>query len=308
MTETAAARGHDSRYGYGVACLLTATLFTSTAGIILRLIEQADGWQVLFYRSVSFVAVLLGYIAIRQRGQTLQAFRAVGGPGLVVAVALATAFATFILALRETTVANVVFITGTTPFFAALFAWLALREPVRPAVWLAMAVAFCGLVIMLGGGLARGTMTGNLLALTCCLCFAVTLVAMRRGKAVDMLPAVCLAGVLVALVSAAMVESFRISAHDLALAVILGVVQLGFQYILVTAGSRHVPAAEIALIGRTVMVLGPLWVWIGVGEVPSQATLIGGAIVLAAVLGQAFWSLRPGAAARRNNGCPVGPS
>ena len=298
MAETAATGGYDSRYGYGIACLLTATLFTSTAGILLRLIEQADGWQVLFYRSVSFVAVLLGYIVLRHRGRSLQAFRAVGRPGLVVAVALAAAFSTFILALLETTVANVLFITSSTPFFAALFAWLALREPVRRAVWLAMAAAFCGIAIMVAGGLARGTLTGNLLALICCLCFAVALVSMRRGKAVDMLPAVCLAGVLVALVSAAMVESFRISAHDLALAVTLGVVQLALQYILVTAGSRHVPAAEIALIGRTVVVLGPLWVWIGVGEVPSQATSIGGAIVVAAVVGQAVWLLRAGAAAR----------
>ena len=288
----------SEKYAQGVACLLTATLFTSTAGIILRLVEQADGWQVLFYRSVSFVAVLLAYIVLRQRRRTLQAFRAVGWPGLATAVALATAFSAFVLALLETTVANVLFITGTSPFFAALFAWLVLREPVRWAVWLAMAAAFCGIAITVAGGLARGSVTGNLLALLCCLCFAMALVAMRRGKAVDMLPAVCLAGVLVALLSALFVDSFAVTAHDLALAVTLGVVQLGFQYILVTAGSRHVPAAEIALIGRIVIVLGPLWVWLGVGEVPSQTTLIGGAIVLAAVIGQAAWTLRPGAGTR----------
>lgn len=295
MTEAVGARAHDSRYGFGVACLLTATLFTSLAGILLRLMEQADAWQILFYRSLSFVVVLLGWIAYRHGRATPQAFRAVGRPGLVVAVALGAAFVTFIVALLQTTVANVVFINGSTPFFAALFAWLALREPVRPVVWLAMAAAFCGIAIMFAGGVAHGTLEGNLLALACCVSFAITLVAMRRGKAVDMLPAVCLAGVLVALVAALMVESFRISPHDLMLAVILGVVQLGLQYILVTTGSRHVPAAEIALIGRTVIVLAPLWVWIGVGEVPATATLIGGAIVLAAVVGQALWSLRPNA-------------
>jgi drug/metabolite transporter (DMT)-like permease len=295
MSEAVGARFHDSRYGFGVACLLTATLFTSLAGILLRLMEEADAWQVLFYRSLSFVVVLLGWLVYRHGRGTPRAFRAVAWPGAVVAVTLAISFATFILALLETTVANVVFINGGTPFFAALFAWLALREPVRPVVWLAMAAAFCGIAIMFAGGVARGTLTGNLLALICSLSFAVTLVAMRRGKAVDMLPAVCLAGVLVVVIAAPLVESFRISAHDLALAVILGVVQLALQYILVTTGSRHVPTAEIALIGRTVIVLAPLWVWIGVGEVPTTATLIGGAIVLLAVVGQAFWSLRPNA-------------
>ena len=292
MSSTGATHAHDSRYGFGIACLLTATLFTSLAGILLRLMEEADGWQVLFYRSVSFVAVLLAFIVCRQRGETLLAFRAIGRPGLLVAVTLTLSFITFIMALLQTTVANVVFINGGTPLFAALFGWLALRETVRRRVWLAMAGAFLGIAIMVGGGIERGALTGNLLALICSVSFAVTLVAMRRGKAVDMLPAVCLTGVLVAMISALFVDSFRVSAHDLALAVILGVVQLGFQYILVTTGSRHVPAAEIALIGRTVIVLAPLWVWIGVGEVPSFYTLIGGAIVLAAVLAHALAALR----------------
>lgn len=292
MTSETASRAHDSRYGFGIACLLTATLFTSLAGILLRLMEQADGWQILFYRAVSFVIVLLAFIAYQHRGGTLQAFREVGWAGLAVAVALGIAFMAFIMALLQTTVANVVFINGGTPFFAALFGWLLLRERVRGAVWIAMAGAFLGIAIMFGGGIGQGTLTGNLLALINCLCFALTLVAMRLGKSRDMLPAVCLAGLLVVVVSAFFVDSFRIGPHDLALAVTLGVVQLGFQYILVTTGSRHVPAAEMALIGRTVIVLAPLWVWIGVGEVPSTTTLIGGAIVLTCVFGQALWTLR----------------
>ena len=291
MTSETTSRAHDSRYAFGIACLLTATLFTSLAGILLRLMDQADGWQILFYRAVSFLVVLLAFIAYQHRGGTLQAFRAVGWPGLGVTIALGIAFIAFIMALLETTVANVVVINGATPFFAALFGWLLLRERVRGVVWLAMAGAFLGIAIMFGGGLERGTLTGNLLALINCLCFSLTLVAMRVGKSRDMLPAVWLAGLLVAVVSALFVETFRISAHDLALCVTLGVVQLGFQYILVTTGSRHVPAAEIALIGRTVMVMAPLWVWVGVGEVPSTATLIGGAIVLTSVFGQAFWTL-----------------
>ena len=118
----AAAASEAKSYRFGLLCLFSATLFTSLAGVILRFVEAADGWQVLFYRSLAFVAVLLLFLVWRHRGATARAFRAVGWPGMAVALALSPAFILFILALLETTVANVVFILSLSPFFAALFA------------------------------------------------------------------------------------------------------------------------------------------------------------------------------------------
>lgn len=101
-------------------------------------------------------------------------------------------------------------------------------------------------------------------------------------------------------VSGGLAESLRISGHDLLIAVTLGVVQLAFQYILITTGSRYVPAAEVALLGRTATGLAPIWVWIGVGEVPSNITLIGGAVVLSVVAVHSVYGLnaRPAEPAR----------
>ena len=294
-SETAASDRADD-YRRGLIYLFTATLFTSIAGVLLRLIEQADGWQVLFYRSLAFVAVLLLFLVWRHQGATARAFRVVGRPGLVTALALSPAFILFILALLETTVANVVFILSLSPFFAALFAWLALGEAVSRATILAMALSLLGVGFMFGDGLVAGTLLGNWFALGACLSYSLALVAMRKGRAVDMLPAVCLAGVLTAGVSGliAVLTSpgrLAIGPTDLSLALVLGVVQLGFQYILVTAGTRSVPVAEVALIGRLTLVLAPLWVWLMVDEVPSDLTLIGGTIVLAAVMGHGLWAL-----------------
>ena len=286
-------------YRFGILCLFTATFFTSLAGVILRHVEAADGWQVLFYRSAALVATLLVFLCWRHGAKTGRAFRAVGAPGLAVAVFLGSAFILFIFALLETTVANVVFTLGLSPFFAALFAWLVLREPVGRSTLAAMALAFVGIAFMVGDGLAAGSLLGNLLALVCCLCYAAALVAMRKGRAVDMLPAVCLAGLFAALVSAVAAGGLVVSPRDLGLAAALGVVQLGFQYILVITGTRSVPAAEVALIGRLVLVLGPLWVWLAVDEVPSGLSLAGGAVVLAAVLAH-------GAAALRRAAPPAG--
>jgi len=270
-------------YRFGLVCLVTATFFTSLAGVLLRHVEAADGWTILFYRALAFVVALGLFITWRHGQHTTSAFRDIGRAGLGIAVFLGAAFMLFIFALLKTTVANAVFTVSLSPFFAALFAWLALKEAVRPATLGTMVVALVGVGFMFGDGLAAGTWIGNLLAFVCCLCYSAGLVAMRGGRGRDMLPAVCLAGVVAALVSGIIAPGFAIGGHDLAIAIALGVVQLAFQYILVTTGTRYVPAAEVALVGRLALILAPLWVWLTVGEVPGTLALVGGAIVLAAV-------------------------
>ena len=298
MTGRAESAAEAAAYRRGLSLMFTATLFTSIAGVVLRLVEDADGWQVLFYRSAALVLTLLPFIAWRYGTRAGAAFRAVGRSGLMVAVCLAGAFSLFIFALLETTVANVVFTVGLSPFFAAIFAWVVLREALARSTLAAMAVSVAGIALMVGDGLARGTLLGNALALGACLCYAAALVAMRKGQAVDMIPAVCLAGLLAAVVAAVMAPNgLAVSGRDLGLAATLGVVQLGFQYILLTVAIRHVPAAEVALIGRASLVLAPIWVWLGVGEVPSALTLAGGAVIFLAITSHGVLAIRRSRAA-----------
>ncbi len=298
MTGRAESAAEAAAYRRGLSLMFTATLFTSIAGVVLRLVEDADGWQVLFYRSAALVLTLLPFIAWRYGTRAGAAFRAVGRSGLMVAVCLAGAFSLFIFALLETTVANVVFTVGLSPFFAAIFAWVVLREVLAPSTLAAMAASLAGIALMVGDGLARGTLLGNAFALGACLCYAAALVAMRKGQAVDMIPAVCLAGLLAAVVAAVMAPNgLAVSGRDLGLAATLGVVQLGFQYILLTVAIRHVPAAEVALIGRASLVLAPIWVWLGVGEVPSALTLAGGAVIFLAITSHGVLAIRRSRAA-----------
>ena len=290
-------RAETGDYRIGLLCLVGAAFFASLAGVILRHVEAADGWQQLFYRSLSFVAVMLLYLLMRHGCGIGPAFRAVGRLGFAVMVFLTAALTAFLLVLLETTVANVVFTVHLSPFFAALFAWIVLREAVGVATLAAMALSLAGVGFMFADGLTAGTLAGNFLAPAACLCYSATLVALRKGRDVDMLPAVCLAGLLGTAVSGAVAlgvsdGGLAVSPRDLGLAIALGVFQLGFQYILLTIGTRQVPAAEVALVGRPSLMLAPLWVWLVVDEVPGDLTLIGGAIVLAAILGH-------GLAARR---------
>lgn len=284
----------ESRHGLGVALVLLGSGAASSAGILLRHVERADDWQILFYRSLSFALTILVFLLFRHRGGTVAAFRAVGWNGVVVALALGGAMIVFLLALARTTVAETVFILSISPLLAGVIGRVVLGEAVRKSTWLAITVAVAGVGIMFADGLAvgGGRPLGNLLALGASLGFAITLVAMRRGRAVDMTPAACLAGVVAAIATCFVVTGLVLEAKDLMLALALGVGQLGMQYICLTAATRYVPAAEVAVLSLTEIVLAPIWVWIGIGEVPTGWVLFGGVVVLAAVAGQAAARLR----------------
>ena len=178
------------------------------------------------------------------------------------------------------------------PFIAAALGWLVLRERVRPVAWLCMCVALAGVGLMFVDGLAAGRLVGNLVALGPPASFAVMIVMFRRRKGVDMVPATCLGGLVGILAGAAMADGFAISGPDLALCVLLGSVQVGAGFLLITLGARHVPAGEVALFALTETVLAPIWVWLLVDEVPSLPSLAGGALVLAAVTVAAVAGLR----------------
>jgi drug/metabolite transporter (DMT)-like permease len=284
----------DSRRAYGIACVVSASLFTSLGGLLVRLVEEADGWTLQFWRQAFFLVFISAFLVWRHGRQLPLAARAIGRPGLIASIALSIAFVAYIFALMNTSVAKVVFIGSTSPIFAGVLAWILLRERLPLVTWLAMAAAVGGIALMVGDAVRVGDPTGALLALVPMSGYAITLVCFRARRNADMLPAVALAGVIALLVSALAADTLAVSRHDLAVAAVLGVVQLGLQYVLTTLGARHVPAGEVALLGRLQIVLAPLWVWIAVDEVPSHATFLGGAVVLSAVLGNALLRLRQG--------------
>lgn len=284
---------HQQRAAYGVLCVVSASFFTSLAGPIMREVETADGWTLQFWRQAWFLGFILLFLLWRHGRRGLPgAFLAVGRPGLIGAIALSVSFVAFIFALMATTVAKVVFIGATSPFIAALIAWLLLGERLRPVTWLAMGIALSGIALMAGDGLTRGQSAGVLLSVITVIGFGIALVCLRSRPDRDMLPSIALAGLLAMTAGAVMAPSLAISGHDLLMAALFGILQLGFQYVLIALGARHVPAGEVALLGRLQLVLGPLWVWITVNEAPSYLTLVGGAVVISAIALQSTVSLR----------------
>jgi drug/metabolite transporter (DMT)-like permease len=225
---------------------------------------------------------VFAYVAIAERGAVVGAFRAIGRAGLVLAALMAVSSGAFIAALNYTSVANVLFLQALAPVLAAVLGTL-VGEPVARRTWIAMAVAIAGVGLMVGGP-HHPSLAGFSLSLLMSVTFAATIVITRHRREVSMAPATCLSQLLVLLAAAPFAAPGEIGAHDLALLVGLGVGQIGLGLIFLTIGARLIPAAEVALITLLEIVLGPIWVWIALSEQPAAATLVGGAIVLAAVV------------------------
>lgn len=283
-------------YRQGVFLVLFAGLCWSSMGLGIRFIETANVWQILFYRSLALVPFLFLVLTVRSGGRPLPSIRKVGLAGLIGALALVFAFAGGIFAIQATTVANAMFLFAAAPFLAALLGLLILRERVRTATWWAMALAMFGIAVMVWEGISLGRMSGNVAALISALGFAVFTIALRWRKLEDMMPTVFLAGVFAVIISASICQlagySLLLPAQDIAIALSLGVFQVGAGMVIYTIGSRIVPAAELALLSMTEVVLGPFWVWIFLGETAGAYTLLGGVVLLAAIAANALSGLR----------------
>ena len=219
------------------------------------------------------------------RGETLTAFRSMGRAGLGVAACTAVASGAFVVALNHASVANVLFLQALAPIAAALLAWIVLGKAVLRRSWIAMAIAVLGVGLMVGGP-GTGGVIGVSASLVMTLSFAVGLVITRHRRDISMAPAICLSQLLVLLAAAPLADPASITTHDLSFLVLLGVGQIGLGLVFLTVGARLIPAAEVALITMLEIVLGPLWVWIALSERPAGTTIVGGVIVILAVLVQ----------------------
>ena len=289
--------GPPARAEFGALLMVASAIIASTLGLSVRLVESADGWQIIFYRSLSMAVVVVLYLVFRHRGLFFARFVSVRGTGVAGGACMAVATSLGVWAFLNTTVANVLFIGGTMPFFAGLLGWLVLRERIRPVTWAGMAIAFVGLAIMTGDGLSSGRYLGDVLALAAMACFAGLIVAMRAGRLRDMTPLLAIGAGLAALGAAFLAPTLSISPHDLAICVVMGAVQSFFAYILFTAATRHLRAGEISLLGISETIFGPLWVWLAVDEVPPGATFVGGAVILVALVAQGVATRRTDPAA-----------
>lgn len=281
MTTATVALDAARQHRRGRLYVALAAVAWSTAGLFQRELTVDLATQ-LAGRAFFAVVAIVAFVAVAEHGRVAQAFREIGRAGLALAALMAISSGAFIAALNYTSVANVLFMQALAPVLAAVFGTLA-GEPAARRTWVAMAVAVAGVALMVGGP-SHPSVAGFSLSLLMSVSFAGTIVITRHQRQVSMAPATCLSQAAVFVCAAPFAAGGSIGAEDLALLAGLGLTQIGLGLIFLSIGARLIPAAEVALITLLEIVLGPLWVWIALGEQPSATTLAGGAIVLGAVV------------------------
>ena len=268
----------------GPLLILTGGFCLSWGGLILRSFESASIWQILFYRSIFFLWVLIAFILLTYGKKTFQKIKEGGVPGLIGGIFLSTNFVAYMYSMMETTVANVVFIISTQTVFLPIVAYIFLKEKISPRGYVAIVLAMIGVTLMIGDSFGTGSLKGNLAALTIPINFSVLVLIIRKYPKVDMIPAIFYAGIFSCLYGLFLLEGFSISTKDIWLSFLLGVPQLAFGFIFITIGSRTTPAVMVGLLMLMESIFAPIWVWLFYNEIPPASVLIGGIIILSAVV------------------------
>ncbi|CAN5456608.1 DMT family transporter [soil metagenome] len=283
----------------GAALVAGSAIIWSFGGALAREITVDDRWTVVFWRSLWAALFLIAFMLLRDGlSGTLHLFRKMGWPGIVVGCCFSIASTTFVVALQFTTVANVLLIQSSVPLIAALMGWIIFREPVAGPTWIAIAAVILGVAIMVSDALTgMVSPLGSALAVLIALSISVATILTRRHSQVRMTPACCLGQFISIAVAGALASGFTVTLHDMSFLFAFGALNLGLGLAFFATGVRLVPATAAALIGTLETVLGPIWVWFTHDEVPSFRTLLGGSIVLAALVAHLVWqSLRREAA------------
>jgi len=266
----------------GVALMVAAPVLWSSAGVVTRHIERAEPVEQVFWRSF-FAFAFVFIVLVFQKANPWKAVRAAGVPGLISGLMWALMFTAFLFALSLTTTANTLVVMSVSPLLTALFASIFLKDPVPLRTWLAAGAAAVGIAWMFGSSLERHFL-GMAIAFLIPVAAAINVVVLRASAAkLDLIPAVMLGGALSCLLALPFALPFSSTPKDLVLLAFLGFFQLGLPCMLLVIASRTLLAPEIALLGLLEVVLGPLWAWLGAGEVPPGSTVFGGLVVLAAL-------------------------
>jgi drug/metabolite transporter (DMT)-like permease len=294
----------------GATLVFFSAVIWSFGGAIARFLTISDSWTVVFWRALFAGLFLLGFLLLRDGPRkTILLYRTMGVPGLLVAFGFATASTCFVIAISYTTVANVVLIQAGIPLIAALMAWILFRERIAPSTWIAIAAVIIGVAIMvLGGPFFAGNAPGNpdiatvktypnawignLLALTIAIVFAMTTVVTRRFPNVRQTPGASAGCFAAAIFAASQAGSLSVTTGELGILFVFGALNLGLGMALFVTGARLIPSAFAALLGTAETVLGPVWVAVIHGEVPGIETMVGGGIVLAALIAYLASTLR----------------
>ena len=272
----------------GYILLLFGGFCLSWGGFIVRSFQEANVWQILFLRSFFFIIALSLFLTLTYKNRVIKIIKDSGVPGILGGFVMSFSFVAFIIAMNNTTVANVVFIISTQTMFLAIFGYFYLKEKVSLIGSSSIFLAMSGILIMVGDSISTGSLFGNIVALVIPINFAIYVMIIRKNSNLDMVPAMLYSGIFSLIYGAILSKSFEFSSHDLFMGFLLGVPQLALGFICITIGSRTTASATVGLLMLMETLCGPLWVWLFLSEIPPISVFIGGAVIIFAIILKSF--------------------
>ena len=268
--------------GY-ILCLMGA-FFLSWGGLLVREWQGGDIWQILFWRAFFFSITLVVFLYSIYKNEVLSIIKKSGFPGLLGGITTSIGFIAYIFSMTETTVANVLFIISTQTIWLAIFGYFFLKEKITTKTFLSIILAMTGIVVMIGGSLNTGSLFGNLIALFIPINFAFLILLIRKFSKLDLVPALFYGGIIIMIVAFFMSDTILVSKNNLLVGFLLGTFQHACGFICIVIGARSTPAAVVGLLMLFETLLGPLWVYIFLNEIPPVSVFIGGSIIVIAVI------------------------
>ena len=276
----------------GYLLVLFGGFFLSFGGLIVRLFETPDIWQILFLRSFFFILALIIFLFLVYKRNTIQIIKNSGKPGFFGGLILSLSFVSYVVSMTETTVANVVFIISTQTIFLAVMGYFFLKEKISLIGFISISLAMLGIGIMVGESINTGSLFGNIVALAIPINFSILVIIIRKYPQLDMVPAIFYSGVFSTIYGLVLCDNLIFSFNDIFMGFLLGVPQLAFGFICITIGSRSTPSVTVGLLMLLESICGTLWVWIFLNEIPPLSVLIGGAAIILAIVMKSFDSKR----------------
>jgi drug/metabolite transporter, DME family len=275
---------------------LAAGTLWSFGGLTVRAAAEADAWQYLVWRSVGLFLAVEAYSVARGRGILVLRFLAGGALGYGAALCLVLAAVSFVYALKATTVANAMFLASITPLLSMVFSWFILRERLSPVTIASIALAICGLWVMVSGDMGHGSLAGDIAAMMSSVGFAGYAICVRLAPGRDFAPSLSgyalLATALCAAVTLASGRPLAPPPLDIALALVHGALFIGVGTVCFNLASSSISAVGLVVLAQTETVFAPIWVWLAFGETPSLTTVLGGAMILTGVMATALAGAR----------------
>lgn len=272
--------------------IVTAGVFVLSFDALLVRLAQTSAWNVVFWRGMFIALSLVLFLLLTERGDWLRPFRTGGRAVLVAGLVAGVGAMLFPISVMHTSVANTVVLLSAAPFFAALFTWLFLGERVRPRTWIAIAVILLGVLAVFSGSLTSGGLTGDVAALMAAATFGANMTWLRAHPHVSRIASVCISGIVGAMIAWPLATPLALSTTTYQVLAFSGLLQMPVAMVLVSLGTRYLPAPEVALLILIETLLGPLWVWLALGELPPAATFVGGTLIVVTIAVHSWLALR----------------